>query len=72
MSNVLIRDVPETVLAEIDRRVHDLGISRSEYLRRLLEQSVQTAITVTIDDFSRFGEITRDLANPEIMRQAWS
>lgn len=38
MRDVLIRDVPEEVLAVIDRRASDLGLSRNEHLRRTLSQ----------------------------------
>lgn len=36
MSGILIRDVPEDVLAVIDARAERVGFSRSEYLRRTL------------------------------------
>ena len=32
MSDILIRDVAESTVAEIDRRAGDLGVSRNEYL----------------------------------------
>lgn len=37
MSGVLIRDIPEDVLAAIDARAARLRLSRNEYLRRLLK-----------------------------------
>ena len=36
MADVLIRDIPENVLAAIDVAARRLGLSRSEYLRRRL------------------------------------
>jgi hypothetical protein len=72
MSDILIRDVPEATVAEIDRRAGDLGLSRNEYLRRWLDHEVRPARKVTADDLRRFSRLARDLADPEVMRQAWS
>jgi plasmid stability protein len=38
MTDVLIRDVPDEVLAAVDVRAGRLGLSRSEYVRRRLAQ----------------------------------
>jgi hypothetical protein len=72
MSDILIRDVPESTVAEIDRRASDLGISRNEYLRRWLDTGMRPAQQVTPEDFRRFGRLARDLADPDVMREAWS
>jgi class 3 adenylate cyclase len=73
MSDVLIRDVPDDVLAVIDQRAAGQGLSRSEYLRRQLSQeAARSQVTVTLADLQRFSELARDLEDPEVMRQAWS
>jgi hypothetical protein len=72
VSDILIRDVPESTVAEIDRRAGDLGISRNEYLRRWLDTGMRPAQPVTPEDFRRFGRLARDLADPDVMREAWS
>ena len=72
MSDILIRDVPESTVAEIDRRAGDLGISRNDYLRRWLDTEMRPAQQVTPEDFRRFGRLARDLADPDVMREAWS
>ena len=72
MSDILIRDVPESTVAEIDRRASDLGISRNEYLRRWLDTGMRPAQQVTLEDLRRFGQLARDLADPDVMREAWS
>ena len=73
MSDVLIRDVPDDVLAVIDRRASYLGLSRSEYLRRQLNQEAgRSDAPVTAADLQRFSRTVRDLGDPEIMDQAWS
>jgi hypothetical protein len=72
MSDILIRDIPESTVAEIDRRAGDLGISRNEYLRRWLDTEMRPAQQVTPEDLRRFGRLARDLADPDVMREAWS
>jgi len=73
MSDVLIRDVPDDVLAVIDHRAAGLGLSRSEYLRRQLSQEAgRSEVTVTVADLKRFSDLARDLEDPEVMDQAWS
>ena len=72
MSDILIRDVPEATVAEIDRRASDLGVSRNEYLRRWLDQEMRAAQRVTPEDLRRVGRLASDLADPAVMREAWS
>ncbi|WTL15324.1 antitoxin [Kribbella sp. NBC_01505] len=73
MSDVLIRDVPDDVLAVIDHRASGLGLSRSEYLRRQLSQAAgRSDDPVTVADLHRFSLATRDLGDPDVMREAWS
>jgi hypothetical protein len=72
MSDILIRDVTESTVAEIDRRASDLGVSRNEYLRRWLDTEMRIIQPVTTEDLRRFGRLARDLADPDVMREAWS
>jgi hypothetical protein len=72
MSDILIRDVSESTVAEIDRRAGNLGISRNEYLRRWLDTEMRIAQPVTAEDLRRVGRLARDLADPDVMREAWS
>ncbi|WP_078446508.1 type II toxin-antitoxin system antitoxin VapB2, partial [Mycobacterium tuberculosis] len=54
MSDVLIRDIPDDVLASLDAIAARLGLSRTEYIRRRLAQDAQTArVTVTAADLRR-------------------
>ena len=72
MSDVLIRDIPDEVLAALDARAGRLGLSRSEYIRRRLAQDAAfTAVPVSAADLRNFSESAADLADPEIMRGAW-
>ena len=72
MTDLLIRDVPEDVIAAIDAKARRIGVSRTEYLRRALaRETATTDEDVTVDDLSRFSETFADLADDDIMRQAW-
>lgn len=72
MADVLIRDVPDDVLAAIDMRARRLGLSRSEYLRRQLARDAEiSGVDVTVDDLRRFADTFTDLGDPDVMRRAW-
>lgn len=72
MADVLIRDVPDDVLAAIDRRARSLGLSRTEYLRRqLARETVEGRSAVTRDDLVGFAAAFADLADDEVMDRAW-
>lgn len=71
MSDILIRDVPEEVLAGIDARAARAGLSRNEYLRRTLAREGTAPSAVTVSDLSRFAERFADLGDDQLMRDAW-
>lgn len=72
MADLLIRDVPDEVVRAVDADAGELGLSRSEYVRRVLaREAARHGDPVTIEDLSRFAETFADLADPEVMRQAW-
>jgi Ribbon-helix-helix protein, copG family len=72
MTDVLIRDVPDDVIAAVDARAGRLGLSRSEYVRRRLAQdAVAAASPVSTRDLARFAEVFGDLADPDVMSRAW-
>lgn len=72
MSDMLIRNVPETVLHAIDARAAKLGISRVEYVRRRLAQdAAMEPVPVTVADLQQFSEAFSDLADPSVMTEAW-
>ena len=43
MTDMLIRDLPDEVVAALDAQAERLGISRSEYVRRRLTQDAVTS-----------------------------
>lgn len=72
MTDILVRDVPEHVVAGVDRRAARLGLSRSQYLRRrLAQEAAASAEPVTVEHLAAFAEVFADLADPEVMRGAW-
>ena len=73
MTDILIRDVPDDVLAAIDAKAKRVGLSRSEYLRRALErEGAHDAGPVTLDQLQRVATLAKDLDDPEVMSGAWS
>ena len=72
MPDVLIRDLPEDVVAAIDANAHRLGLSRNEYLRRLLAIEARPRGTVTVADVKRSAGVFSDVDDPDVMSGAWS
>lgn len=72
MSDILIRDVPDDVLAAIDANARNAGLSRSEYLRRALARERSSELLdVTSDDLAVFSATFADLGNDSVMDDAW-
>ncbi|MFN0144515.1 MAG: ribbon-helix-helix protein, CopG family [Mycobacterium sp.] len=72
MSEILIRGIPDDVLAVLDQLAARIGLSRTEYIRRRLIQDARAArISVTPDDWNRFTDTYRDLGDPTVMDHAW-
>jgi plasmid stability protein len=70
--DVLVRDVPDDVVAAIDARAARLGLSRSQYLRRrLAAEAVTSAAPVTVEDLAGFAQTFADLGDPAVMKGAW-
>jgi hypothetical protein len=70
--DLLIRDVPDEVVAAVDSEAKRLGLSRSEFLRRTLHQAFpKNGGVVTVDDLVSFEQTFEGLADGELMAQAW-
>ena len=73
MTDILIRDVPDDVLAAIDAKAKRVGLSRTEYLRRTLERERGIDLgAVTVEQLRRMASLSRDLDDPDVMSAAWS
>jgi len=72
MTDILIRDVPNEVLAAIDAKAKRVGLSRTEYLRRALaRERVVDAGPVSLDQLRRVAALAEDLDDPAVMSGAW-
>lgn len=72
MSDILIRDIPDDVLAVLDQLAARVGLSRTEYIRRRLAQDARAArVSVTAEDWNRFAQTYQDLGDPAVMDEAW-
>jgi plasmid stability protein len=72
MTDMLIRDVPDDVIAALETRARRLGLSRTEYVRRRLAQDAAVPeSTVRSGDLAHFASTFSDLADPDVMSQAW-
>ena len=73
MADILIRDIPDEVIAAIDARAKRVGLSRTEYLRRTLERErAGSTGPVTVDHLRRVAALAADLDDPDVMANAWS
>lgn len=73
MADVLIRGLSKAAIDRIDTQAAALGLSRNEFLRRKLEETPASGddATVSDDDWKRVADTFRDLADPEVMDDAW-
>ena len=73
MTDILIRDIPDEVIAAIDARAKRVGLSRTEYLRRALERErVGSVGPASLEHFQRVASLAADLNDPDVMTNAWS
>ena len=72
MTDILIRDVPDDVIAALDAHAGRLGLSRSEYVRRRLAQdAARPGSPVSVQDLAQITETFGDLADPDVISRAW-
>jgi hypothetical protein len=73
MPDVLIRNFPAEDLALLDEHAARLGISRTDYLRRRLQQEARRVTKrVTAADLMALSRSIPDLGNDDVMTDAWS
>jgi hypothetical protein len=72
MTDILIPDVPDDVIAAIDAKARRLGLSRTEYLRRTLARERGTATAaVSVADLTVFATTFADLGDLGVVDRAW-
>ena len=70
--DIVIRDVPEGLVAALSARAQRLGLSVDEYARRRLAQDAANLRSpVGVTDLTRFADAFADLGNRDVMSQAW-
>lgn len=70
MADLLLRNVSDEDLSAVDARSARLGLSRNEYLRRLVHRDVD-AQPVTVEDLRSFAVTFADLDDLNVMSGAW-
>ncbi|MDR1118855.1 MAG: antitoxin [Bifidobacteriaceae bacterium] len=71
MPDVLIRNVPAEDLTRLDADAEHAGLTRAEYLRRMIADRRGTpSRRLTRADLEAFANATEDLGDPEVMRGA--
>jgi hypothetical protein len=72
VADILIPDVPEDVIAAIDMKAQRLGLSRADYLRRILaRERTGQAVQVAVALLASFAETFADLDDSEVIHRAW-
>lgn len=72
VTDILIRDVPDDLVADIDAHAKRLGLSRTAYLRRTLERERRHSVgPVTAGSFDRLARLAVDLEDRGVMSDAW-
>ena len=71
LTDILVRGIPAKALAAIDAKAKQLGISRQEFLRRLLIGSTGSDSPVTSADLERSSLAFADLQDTPVIDQAW-
>ena len=73
MTDILIRNVPDDIVAAIEADAKRAGLSRTEYLRRALaREHRRTSSEVTVESLALFRETFADLSDADVMGSAWS
>jgi plasmid stability protein len=71
MADLLIRDVPDEVAAALSAHAARHGMSRSDYIRRLLAREAAGSCAVGPADLAWFAGSFAALADSDAMDQAW-
>lgn len=73
MVDILIRDLPDDVVAAIDAKARRVGLSRTGYIRRALSRERrETRRETSVEDLAAFADTFGDLTDRDVLRDAWS
>lgn len=73
VTDILIRNIDDDDLRHIDALAAELGISRSELLRRETKDLARRHALqqVTLDDIRRSVDLAQGVLDEDLMKQAW-
>lgn len=72
MADILIRNLPDSVVSDIDALAAELGISRVEFVRRqLIREARRMSQPVSVDDLKKSDALLGGLLDKELMERAW-
>jgi plasmid stability protein len=72
MTDILVRNLPEEVVAQIDAQAASAGLSRAEYVRRqLVREATRLQKPVHWHDLVASDRRLSDLLDEEVMDRAW-
>ena len=71
--DILIRGISDAAVKQLDSEAAEVGLSRNEYLRRKIENTVgpEPRKEITAEDWARTARVHADLSDEELMRAAW-
>jgi hypothetical protein len=71
--DILIRGVAQDDVDAVDAKASRLGLSRNQYVARLLHADAQaTGEPVTVEDLEALAQTYSDLGDEDVMRAAWT
>lgn len=72
MADILIRNLPDSVVADIDALASRLGISRVEFVRRqLIQAAKRMSQPVSVEDLKQSDVRLGGLLDNDVMERAW-
>ncbi|MGA1837069.1 antitoxin [Herbiconiux sp. 11R-BC] len=72
MADILIRNLPEEVVADIDAQAAQLGLSRAEFVRRqLVREAARGRRSVSAADLLASDARLAGLLDDELIANAW-
>ena len=72
MTDVLIRDVPDEVIAALDAHAARLGLSGASTCAAAWLKTPPRQVPRSACNLARFASTFADLADPDVMSRAWT
>ena len=72
MTDILIRGLSDDDVRNLDACAKRLGLSRNQYLQRVIKQVVEPRPPVTVVDLQWFCDAIADLSTEDFESRAWA